>query len=166
MGDVLGRLWMVFFLGGRGRGRGNSRSWTTESFSQDDTSLRTSLSLCYVLYIKQWEFRFIKFQSIAKSSLDLDVLDWHVRCSSVDNSTTSSTHRRQCRCFCTSFRQGLHGAVGMVSYAHEVYVTCYFCYMFTLGPSLGSSDSVRIYRRVIFGELNWWFAPTPCTWYI
>jgi hypothetical protein len=66
---------MVFFLGGRGRGRGNSRSRTTESFSQDDTSLRTALSLCYVLYIDQWEFRFIKFQSIAKSALDLDVLD-------------------------------------------------------------------------------------------
>jgi hypothetical protein len=47
MGDVLGRLWIVFFLG-RERGRGNSMSRTTESFSQDDTSLRTSLF--YVIY--------------------------------------------------------------------------------------------------------------------
>jgi hypothetical protein len=29
------------------------------------------------------------------------------------------------------------------------------CYMFSLGPSSGSSDSVRIYRRVIFGKQNW-----------
>eukprot|EP00001_Collodictyon_triciliatum_P181185 32333_2 len=27
----------------------------------------------------------------------------------------------------------------MVFYAHVVYVTCYFCYMFSLGPSSGSS---------------------------
>ena len=31
-----------------------------------------SLFLCYILYIEQWEFRYIKFQSIAKSVLDLD----------------------------------------------------------------------------------------------
>ncbi len=52
----------------------------------------------------------------------------------------------------SSFHHGLHGAVGMVFYAHMVYVTCYFCYMFSLGPSSGTSDSVRIYRRVIFGK--------------
>jgi hypothetical protein len=60
-------------------------------------------------------------QTIVKSVLDLDV----------------------------SFRHGLHGEVGMVFYVHEVYVTCYFCYMFSLGPSSSSSDNVRIYR--VFG---------------
>jgi hypothetical protein len=45
--------------------------------------------------------------------------------------------------------------VPMVFYTHSVCVTCYFCYMFSLGSSSGSSDSVRIYRRVIFGEQNW-----------
>ena len=34
----------------------------------------------------------------------------------------------------------------MVSYVHSVFVTCYFCYMFSLGPSSGSTGSVRIYR--------------------
>jgi hypothetical protein len=34
----------------------------------------------------------IKFQSITKSSPDLDVLDRQVHCSRVDNSTTSSTY--------------------------------------------------------------------------
>jgi hypothetical protein len=46
------------------------------------------------------------------------------------------------------------GSVGMVSYTHVVYVTCYFCYVFSLGPSSGRSGSVRIYRRVIFGKQN------------
>ena len=27
-----------------------------------------------------------------------------------------------------------------------VYITCYFCYMLSLGPSSGSTGSVRIYR--------------------
>ena len=48
--------------------------------------------LCYILYIDQWGFHFIEFQNIVKSVLDLDVLGRHVCCSSVDNSTTSSTH--------------------------------------------------------------------------
>jgi hypothetical protein len=37
----------------------------------------------------------------------------------------------------------------MVSYVHVVYVTCYFCNMFSLGPSSGSTGSVRIYRSVM-----------------
>jgi hypothetical protein len=33
-----------------------------------------------------------------------------------------------------------------VSYAHVIYVTCYFCDMLSLGSSSGSTGSVRIYR--------------------
>jgi hypothetical protein len=33
----------------------------------------------------------------------------------------------------TSFLLGLQGTVGMVSYEHTVYVTYYFCHMFSLG---------------------------------
>jgi hypothetical protein len=44
----------------------------------------------------------------------------------------------------------------MVFYVHVVYVViCYSCMSvicLVLGPSSGSSDSVRIYRRVIFGN--------------
>ena len=32
--------------------------------------------------------------------------------------------------------------------AGTVYVTCYFCYLFSLGSSSGSTGSVRIYRSV------------------
>ncbi len=67
--------------------------WIDKGISKEN--LRTALFLLYILYIEQWEFRCIKFQTITKSSLHLDVLDRHVRCSSVDNSTTSSTHWRQ-----------------------------------------------------------------------
>jgi hypothetical protein len=44
-------------------------------------------------------------------------------------------------------------AVGMMSYTHSVYVTCYFCYMFSLGPSSGSSVSVRVGLRTQFCTL-------------
>jgi hypothetical protein len=73
-----------FFLGGRGRGRGNSRSRTVESFFAGRHESPNSPFLCYILYIEQWEFRCIKFQSIAKSALDLDTLGRRLRCSSVD----------------------------------------------------------------------------------
>jgi hypothetical protein len=38
----------------------------------------------------------------------------------------------------SSSLMGLHGSVGTVSYEHVVYITCYICYMFSLGPSSGS----------------------------
>jgi hypothetical protein len=148
---VIGRSWWEAFWVGCG-----CFFWTT----------RVSEQFFFMLYILYWALGFcwIKFQSITKSALDLDALGGHVRCSSVDNSTTSSTRRGQLwRGCCTSFHHWLQGAVGMVSYAHVVYVTCYFCYMFSLGSSSGSSDRVRIYRRVIFGKQNWWCARTPCT---
>jgi hypothetical protein len=57
-----------------------------------------------------------------------------------------------------SFRHGLHGTVGMIFYAHAVYVViCYMfiiCYMPVMSssePSSGSSGSAWIYGRVIFG---------------
>jgi hypothetical protein len=55
-------------------------------------------------------------------------------------------HYIKLRGCCTSFHHGHHTEVGMVSYAHVVYVTCYFYYMFSLGPSSGRTGSVRIYR--------------------
>ncbi len=141
------RFWVgcgFFFLGERGRGRGNSRASTVESFSQDDTSLRTTL---FMLCIKSVEVSLQHLQTIAKVPSILETLGRHVRCSSFDNLTTSFTYWRQWRDCSTLFRHGLHGAVGMVSYVHVVYVTCYFCCMLSLGPSSGSTGSVR-YRSV------------------
>ena len=44
----LGRL-LIFFLGGRGRGRGGPRASTAESFSQDDARFQTA-PFFYVIY--------------------------------------------------------------------------------------------------------------------
>ena len=151
-----------FFLEGRGRGRGTPGHDCRGVFAgrrEFQTSLFMLYIICWAVEVSMLD----AFQDIAKSALDLDDLGRHVRCSSFDNPSTCSTHWRQWRGCCTSFRHGLHGAVGMVFYAHAVSVTCYFCYMFSLGPSSGRSGSVRIYRRVIFGKQNWWCAWTPCT---
>ena len=70
----------------------------------------------------------------------------------LDDTNTWSLTGSGCESFaevhCTCLH-GLRGAVGMVSYAHPVYVTCYFCHMLSLGPSSGSIGSVRIYRSVM-----------------
>ncbi len=152
-----------FFLGERERGSGDGRSpsaWFV--FSLDNASFRTTLFMVYIIY---WavEVSLQYLQTIVKGPPVRDALGRHVLCWSFDNLTTSSTQWRQWRGLYTSFRHGLHGAVGMVFYVHVVYVKCYFCYMFSLGTSSGNSDSVRIYRRVIFGKQNWWCVWTSCT---
>jgi hypothetical protein len=161
----LGRLW-IFFLGGAGEGTRNSRTRTTESFSQDDTSLQTALFMLYIIvYIEQWGF------SLQHATDNHERYPRSSRPWTDTSSVQASTTRRPVPqiedsvtwgCF-TSFHHGLHGAVGMVFYADAVYVTYYFCYMFSLGPSSGNSGSVRIYRRVIFFKQNWWCARTSCT---
>ena len=46
----LGRL-LIFFLGGRGRGRGGVRASTAESFSQDDKRFQTDpFFMLYIIY--------------------------------------------------------------------------------------------------------------------
>ena len=53
----LGRTWM-FFLGGAGEGKWNSRTCAVETFSQDDASSKQPLAVCYILYVEQWGFHF------------------------------------------------------------------------------------------------------------
>jgi hypothetical protein len=80
-------------LGGTGRGRENVRSRSTGSvFAGRHSFLNIPIFLFYILYNEQWGFRCIKFQNIVNSVLDFDSLERHVCCSSVDISTTSSTH--------------------------------------------------------------------------
>ena len=65
--EFLGGL-RIFFLGGRGRGRGLVRASTTESFSQETLGFKQSHFLCYILYIEQWGFRCSMRQTIANGS--------------------------------------------------------------------------------------------------
>jgi hypothetical protein len=104
-----------------------------------------SLNSSY-LRINWLEVSIQHLQTISKGSTVLDTLTRHVHCSSIDNLTTSSTQWSVWRVCCTSFCHGLHVVVGLVSYTHVVYVTCYFCCMFSLGSSSGNTGSVRICR--------------------
>ena len=45
-----GRLCVIFFLGGRGRRRGNSRSRSEWFVFLDDTSLQTTRFILYIIY--------------------------------------------------------------------------------------------------------------------
>jgi hypothetical protein len=47
---------LIFFLGGRGRGRGTPGHDCRGVFA-DDTSSKQSCYICYILYIAQWKFR-------------------------------------------------------------------------------------------------------------
>ena len=84
--------WFFYWGGGGGEEETPGHGLLSRFFRRTTRVSEQPFFLCYILYIEQWEFRCIKFQSIAKSALDLDALGRHVRCSSVDNSTTSSTH--------------------------------------------------------------------------
>ncbi len=114
---VMGRSWWeVFWVGcgwffswGDGGGEEETPGHGLLSRFRRTTRVSEQPFLCDILYIEQWEFHYIKFQSIVKSTLDLDALDRHFQWVEevVDNSTTSSTHWRQCRYCCTSFHHGL-----------------------------------------------------------
>jgi len=54
---------------------------------------------------------------------------------------------------------------GLCCYMLYVYYMLYACYMSSSEPSSGSSGSVWIYRRAIFGKQNWLCARMPCTMY-
>jgi hypothetical protein len=50
--------------------------------------------------------------------------------------------------FCASLTPSTHFSKACPEKTFQVFVTCYFCYMFSLGPSSGSTGSIRIYRSV------------------
>ena len=79
----LGRTWM-FFLGGTGEGKRNSRARAVETFSQDDASSKQPC-LCYILYVEQWGFHCSMSSGHCeggpRSSI---VLGRHVLCSNFD----------------------------------------------------------------------------------
>jgi hypothetical protein len=69
----LGRL-LIFFFGGAGKGKRNSRVRNAETMRRcfaGRSEFRTSLCLCYILYIAQWFFFATTcLQTIAKGVLD------------------------------------------------------------------------------------------------
>jgi hypothetical protein len=154
------------FSWGDGGGRETTRACSVGSV----TGRRTlSNSPIYVIYYMLSSGGFVAacLQSIGKGFLDpwypgqctCAVQDFSI----FDNPSTCSTH------------EDSEGAAvpRSVTDSTEQWVWCfmhmwfmlhvYFCYMFCLGSSSGSSDSVRIYRKVILGNQNWRCAWTSCT---
>jgi hypothetical protein len=123
----------MFFLGGRGRGRGDPGWVLLRSFhstSGIQTVLFVLYSICWAVEVSlQHVFRQSR-KGVPRSS---NALGRRVRC------FQDSTSRRPVHTLTTlegilpSFQHGLHGTVGMIFYAHVVYVViCYMsiiCYM-------------------------------------
>jgi hypothetical protein len=92
-------------------------------------------SLCYILYydIDQWGFHCILLQTTANGGPDPQAMTWTDTYDVVVSTTWRPLPHTEdnVRTCCTSFlHDSTPGTVGLVSYTHEVYVTCYFCYMF------------------------------------
>jgi hypothetical protein len=138
----------MVFLGGSGGGRENDRSRSAGSvFAGRRALLNSPIKICYILYmtshIEQWGFRISDHRAPDPRCPGQTSALFKFRQPDDLCHTLKTVKARGC---CTSFRHGLHGAVGMVSYTHVVYVTCYLCYIFSLEPSSGSIASFRIYR--------------------
>jgi hypothetical protein len=92
MGGVLGRLWMVLFLRVGGEEEETPGHGLLSHFFTG--RLESPNSPFFVLYIvyRSVGVSFHQVSDHRESVLDLDNLDRHVWCSSVDNSTISSTY--------------------------------------------------------------------------
>jgi hypothetical protein len=139
----------MFFLGGEGEGKRNSRTRLPRRFRR---TTRVPNSPDYVIQymLSSGGFASACLQVIVKGVLD-----------ALFSARVLFNLRQPVDLFHTlkTVKGLLHlvpprtpRSSGYGDYAHSVYVTCYFCYMFSLGSSSGSSDSVRMYRRVIFGK--------------
>jgi hypothetical protein len=162
---------LIFFLGGRGRGRGAPGCVLLRGFMQDERAPNSPVCVIYYM-LSSGGFAATCLQSIAKGGFSILGHPGQTRVM-----FQASTARRPVHTLTTtegllpSFRHGLHGAVGMIflciyglcCYMLYVYYMLYACYMSSSEPSSGSSGSVWLYRRAIFGQKNWMCARTPCT---
>ena len=166
-----GRLWM-FFLGGRGRGRGVPGRVLLRSFRRTAGSKQPIL--CYILYVEQWRFRcsmssghrergFFDPRTPWADACDVSGFNNSSTCSHSDDSGGAAAPRstRTPR----SSGYDFLCTCGLCCYMLYVYYMLYACYMSSSEPSSGSSGSVWIYRRAIFGKQNWLCARTSCTMY-
>ncbi len=124
---------MNVFLVGEGEGKRRSRVRVPEKFSQDERAPNSPVCILYYM-LSSGGFTAACLQAITKGGSSILGHPGQTRVMSRD-----STTRRPVHTLTTvegprlSFRHGLHGEVGMIFYAHAVYVvTCYMsiiCYM-------------------------------------
>jgi hypothetical protein len=121
------------FLGGTGEGKRSSRVRVVEKFSQDEWSPNRPVCVIYYMLISGG-FTGSCLQTITKGGSSILGRPGQTRAM-----LQASTTRRPVHTLTTgegllpSFHHGLHGSVGMIFYAHVVYVViCYMsiiCYM-------------------------------------
>jgi len=148
-----GRLWM-FFLGGAGEGKRSSRARFAEKFSQNG-GLRTALFGVIYYMLSSGGFAAACLQDIAKGVSSILGRPGQTRAM-----FQASTTRRPVHTLTTVegllllVPPGLHGAVGMIFYAHAVYVViCYMsiiCYM----PVICLVQSPPQEAVVVFGYIE------------
>jgi hypothetical protein len=161
------------FLGGAGEGKKSSRVRVDEKFSQDERAPNSPVCVIYYM-LSSGGFAAACLQAIAKGGFSIlgrpgqtramfSVFDKPSTCLHSDDTggdavfvpprtPRSSGYDFLCTC-------------GLCCYMLYVYYMLYACYMSSSEPSSGSSGSVWIYRRSIFGKQKWLCAQMPCTMY-
>ena len=161
------------FLGGAGEGKRSSRARFAEKFSQNG-GLQTALVGVIYYMLSSGGFAAACLQAIAKG-----VSSILGRPGQTSAMFQVSTTRRPVHTLTTvegllllapprtprSSGYDFLCTCGLCCYMLYVYYMLYACYMSSSEPSSGSSGSVWIYRRTIFGKQNWLCARMPCTMY-
>jgi hypothetical protein len=130
------RFWVdcgCFFLGGTGEGKRSSRVCVAEKFSQDERAPNSPVCVIYYM-LSSGVFTAVCLQTIAKGGSSIFGLPGQTRAMFQASTTRRPVHTlTTVQGLLPSFRHGLHGSVGMIFYAHVVYVViCYMsiiCYM-------------------------------------
>jgi hypothetical protein len=123
----------MFFLGGRGRGRGDPGCVLLTSFRRT-SGLQTALFCVLYYMLSSGGFTAACLQAITKGGSSILERPGQTRAMSRASTTGRPVHTlTTVEGLRPSFRHGLHRAVGMIFYAHAVYVAiCYMsiiCYM-------------------------------------
>ena len=133
-----------FFSWVGGGGEEDSSGQVLQSrFHRRRAGSNSPIFLCYILYIEQWWFSLQHVKDHRERRPILDDLG-SMRCSSWDSSTTLFHTLKTVKGLLHVVPSRTPRSSGYGVLCTSVYVTCYFCYMFSLGPSSGSTGSVRI----------------------
>jgi hypothetical protein len=106
------------FLGGEEEGKRRSRVRVPEKFSQDEWAPNSPVCVIYYM-LRSGGFTSTFLESIAKGvPRSSDTLGRRVRCFQVSTSRRPVHTLTTLEGLLSSFRHGLHGAVGMIFYTH------------------------------------------------
>ena len=130
--------------------------------------------MCSILYVEQWRFRCSMSSDHRERGSSILGRPGQTRAMSRASTTRRPVHTlttvEGAAAFVPPRTPRSSGydflcTCGLCCYMLYVYYMLYACYMSSSEPSSGSSGSVWIYRRAIFGKQNWLCARMPCTMY-